>query len=214
MSARWRPTQPWRLRARSARSLITRTDSSTASGRPSMCSCTKPANSPDTGSPPSIEDIGPAVCATSSGRSARRSPVAPAASRDSRSSREPGDTSSGRQDTTRLTGCGRREQQELQCRLVGPVRVLHHQHPCAQPGQHFGQGAEHLVAGRRGVTGRLRGGREVRGPFGEQRAQRTRQRTQAQPGRVSGGLAQGVHDRAEGVRGLQRRAAGQQHPAS
>jgi hypothetical protein len=90
-------------RARSARSYSSRTHSSTASGRPSVCSAKNAANTCDTGSPASIDDTSPATPSLSSGRSMIRALAVPAGSR--RNS-ESGGTSSGRQVTTRLGARG------------------------------------------------------------------------------------------------------------
>ncbi len=81
----------------SARSHMSRTDSSIARGTPPVRSCRKVRNSSETGSPPSIDDTSDAVSSGATDARAILDPVTPTGRRDvSRSSSDPASTSSGR----------------------------------------------------------------------------------------------------------------------
>jgi hypothetical protein len=75
---------------------------------------------------------------------------------------------------------GPQEQQEFQRGLVGAMHILDDQQIHAEPGEQFVQRAEKPVPGRGRVVQRLGRGRQVGGPFGEQRPQRPGQPGQPQ----------------------------------
>jgi hypothetical protein len=111
-----------------------------------------------------------------------------------------------------LRHSGGQEEQELQRRLIRPVRVLHRQHGHSQAAQQFGQRPEYPVPDRRRILSRLRRGWQVPGPLREHRPQRPGQRAQRQPRHPVGRLSHRIHHRAQGVRVAQWRAVRHQHP--
>jgi hypothetical protein len=87
------------------------------------------------------------------------------------------------------------------------MQVLDSQHRDLHLGEQLQQRREEPVPRGRGVLRGLRCGRQVRRPFREQRPQRAGQRAQFEAVHARAGLAQRVHDRAEGVRLPERGAA-------